>query len=144
MSRQNGDLNGQKFKNSPTELILPRSTLRQFPSRRWVPCAAAGCPVHVASRMRVGGLSERRARGQRVKSSVFLAAVFVILSFWFTLWKSTLYIHVIMMSYCSFYRLPREKSKCCQSCFNWIFYGLSSFASTNCRCAISTRCKKSG
>ena len=92
--------------------------------------------------MHVGGLSERRARGQRVKSSVFLAAVFVILSFWFTLWKPTLYIHVIMMSYCSFYRSPREESKCCQSCFNGIFYGLSSFASTNCCCAISTLQKK--
>lgn len=53
-------------------------------------------------------------------------------------------LHVIMMSYCSFYRLPREESKCCQSCFNRIFYGLSSFASTNCCCAISTLCKKSG
>ena len=49
-----------------------------------------------------------------------------------------------MMSYCSFYWSSREGSKCYQSCFIRIWYGLSSFALTNCCCAISTLCKKSG
>ena len=103
--------------------------------RSRMPCA---CSFEDACRWSFGTASTRST----VKTSVFLAAVFVILSFWFTLWKPTLYIHVIMMSYCSFYRSPREESKCCQSCFNRIFYGLSSFASTNCCCAISTLQKK--
>ena len=73
-----------------------------------------------------------------VKTSGFFA-VLVILSFWFAILK--IYPpHVIMMSYCSFYRSSREGSNCYQSCLIGICYALSSFASTNGCCAIPTLC----
>lgn len=102
--------------------------------RSWMPCAFS---FEDACRWSFG-MASTRSTGKNLS--------FFSCSFRYTfllVYSLKIYpLHVIMMSYCSFYRSPREESKCCQSCFNRIFYGLSSFASTNCCCAISTLQKK--